>query len=101
MRIETYKKYRNDFLNQYDLLRKNELGFVSLKDFKIRNINKFLLIFSLDFKDSAFNNTVKSISPKQYFIGKRSVSSIKINSKKSFLDIYPEDYYKWIKYYFR
>lgn len=99
MKIETYKKYKKDFLQQYKLLPKNELGFVKLEMFKIRNFNLFLTFFRLDCKDLVFNNSVQSIGVKQFFVDKKAVTSIKINSEKSFLDKYPEQFECWVKHY--
>lgn len=100
MKLKKYIKLREDFLEQYDNLPKNELGFVRLEMFSIPNINRFLTLFALDYKGARFNNTVKSVGVKQFFIGGRAVTFIKLNDKKSFLDKYPEVYPQWVKYYF-
>lgn len=89
MKKETYLKYRVNFLNQYYSHQKNELGFVHLEKFKIRDFKKFIFLFSFDFVDCRFNNTTKSLGIKQFFIKhNKTVTSIKINSEKSMFDKY-------------
>lgn len=101
MKKETYFKHREEFLNQYSKGQKNELGFIKLKDFKIRAFDKFIFLFSCDFTDCNYNNTVNSLGIKQFLIkNDRPVTSIKINSKKSMFDRFQNTFENAIRFYY-
>lgn len=99
MKKQTYLKYRKEFINQYEKLEKNELGFVRLKHFKIRNFKVFIFLFSLDFIDCYYTNLVRSVEPKRYWIRNRPVTCIKINSEKSMFDRFKGEFEKAVEFY--
>ncbi len=101
MKKETYLKYRKQFLEQYYNLEKNELGFVKLSDFKIRNFDKFLFLFSCDILTCNYNLVVSSLSKSFLIKNQRPVSNIRIGSEKSMFDKYPECFYNALEYYSR
>jgi hypothetical protein len=94
---ETYLKYRKEFLNQYQNLQKNELGFVNLEQSNIRNFKLFIILFSIDYIDCNYNNTTKIIGTKQYKINNKYVTKIKINSNKSMFNKYENSFENTLK----
>lgn len=102
MKKETYLKIRKDFLEQYSKLKKkNELGYTSLQEFKIRNFKKFLFLFSYDFLGCYYTNTVSSISKNKFKVKNKVADKIKIVHKKSIFDKYPEQFDRALEYYSR
>ncbi|MEN5308768.1 hypothetical protein ABE425_14725 [Chryseobacterium cucumeris] len=100
MTFKTYLKYRSEFIKQWENTEKNSLGFILLDKFKIRDLRRFIFIFSYDFRHSRFNNINSSIvTSKPYYIrGNVPVKTIKIDGY-SFFDKYPEDFDKAQKLY--
>lgn len=104
MKKETYLKYREEFLKQYSELPKNELGYVKLKDFNIRNFKKFIFLFSCDFIGCYYTNIISSINSKKYRVKNyESVSNIKIVRNDSMFDKYNHNgiFEHALEYYYR
>lgn len=90
MKYETYKKYREEFFNNYDRETKNELGYVPLENIKVHNFQKFLILFSFDILSCSYDNITQSVSKyKQYVIrNNRPVVLIRIDDRNSMFDKY-------------
>lgn len=100
MKLETYQKYREEFLNKYKVTNSNELGFVALYDIRVHNFDKFLFLFSYDIVSATYNNITNSVNNKQYYIrDNKPVVSIKIIEERSLFDKYPDTFHSALKTY--
>ena len=97
MKIETYLKYREKFINQYPTMVKNDFGFIKISELKIRTLNKFIFLLSIDFVGNKYCN---SNYEKKYKIkNNKIISGLKMTSSKSIFDKYPEQFIRAIEYY--
>lgn len=96
MKLETYLKHRAHFLNEYPKMAKNDFGFIKISDLKIRNLKKFIFLFSLDFIGNEYCNTNQQ---KKYKIkNNKIISGLKMTSSKSIFDKYPDQFGRAVEY---
>jgi len=104
MTLETYRKYRAEFLKQYIAFKKEfPKDSILLTKFSIRNFKEFIFLYAKDNPTCTFFNGVSSIEPKKFkvFVTKTPVSRLAEIRDLNFsmFDKFPDELNRVSEYY--